>query len=450
MYLHNASLTQGHTHYVTDGHYSKTSKSHMITSSLDGTIRVWDPEHGKLALLNNKLINDRVISVKGARAQKTSVTSCCYAPGHHSMIYCSTGDGQVYGFDLRKQSRPLRPEVAFSNDGSAASSSSSITRLSMAPNGLYLGVRSRTTIGGDDHGQVALWDCRMMKKKKNNTECLVRWTNISTEYDTSNVSFNAQSSICCVAASRPAVLEFYSTVQGSSSNTNTPPLYRHALTRSGSSLAAVQCIWSSVLNQILVGQSDGQTRLLYSPEFSHKGILLTATKKKALSSSSSSSSRSRHMFARIDTQASGVIHCPNALKMYRDEIHANVNGSTTTTSDHKRKYSHIRKDAKLSKMPEQPLTGPGVNGKLSTSVNFTQHFMQSHVKSNDFRTEDPREAILKYAEEAQADPKFMGLAYAKSVGKDMKLDPRYALASRSLEQEQLDEQKQEQDALLHN
>jgi hypothetical protein len=54
-----------------------------------------------------------------------------------------------------------------------------------------------------------------------------------------------------------------------------------------------------------------------------------------------------------------------------------------------------------ARKPDIPVKGPGKGGKLGT--NFTQHFMQGVIKDTT-REEDPREAILRHA--AEADCKF--------------------------------------------
>ena len=80
----------------------------------------------------------------------------------------------------------------------------------------------------------------------------------------------------------------------------------------------------------------------------------------------------------------------------------------------KRKREKDRKDPIKSKKPEMPLSGAGKGGRIGES--YTQHVMQS-LSRNTLRDEDPREALLKYAEIAEKDPKFVAHAYKKTQPK---------------------------------
>ncbi|CAD6934734.1 unnamed protein product [Tilletia controversa] len=54
-------------------------------------------------------------------------------------------------------------------------------------------------------------------------------------------------------------------------------------------------------------------------------------------------------------------------------------------------------------MPERPMTGPGKGGRIGAAA--TQHVAQGIYKDNS-RSEDPREALLKYADKVDTDPKW--------------------------------------------
>jgi hypothetical protein len=140
-------------------------------------------------------------------------------------------------------------------------------------------------------------------------------------------------------------------------------------------------------------------------------------------------------YVRVD-EGGGQIVNPHALPMYRDT------GDTQKLT--KRKYEKIRKDPVATKKPERPMTGPGFGGKTGGST-FTQFFMRDYVKAHDVRSEDPREAILKYAEAAEKDPLFMGHAYAATQPRGQ-LDPRYTLAKQTFEEEKMS--KEEEDRRL--
>jgi hypothetical protein len=54
-----------------------------------------------------------------------------------------------------------------------------------------------------------------------------------------------------------------------------------------------------------------------------------------------------------------------------------------------------------------PSSVPGKGGKIGASV--TQHLIKNYITKDNTREEDPREAILKYAKEAEEKPYFMAV-----------------------------------------
>eukprot|EP00624_Nannochloropsis_granulata_P000673 evm.model.NODE_12693_length_17016_cov_21.618065.3 len=86
-----------------------------------------------------------------------------------------------------------------------------------------------------------------------------------------------------------------------------------------------------------------------------------------------------------------------------------------------------------------PVNGPGAQGRVSGMTNFTQYVMQTKQK-NTILEEDPREAILKYAEKAREGTQLVGRAYAKTAPKAQFLD-------KTLEQEVEDMKEMEAEIL---
>ncbi|RHY39566.1 hypothetical protein DYB30_000470 [Aphanomyces astaci] len=172
---------------------------------------------------------------------------------------------------------------------------------------------------------------------------------------------------------------------------------------------------------VFVGSSAGTVRVFYDEAISTKGVLLSATKKLPLASAG---------YVRIDESSDGAIVNPHALPMYRD-----ANAKPT-----KRKYAKIRLDPIASKKPSKPITGPGFGGSTGGST-LTQFFMRDQIKSESIRSEDPREAILKYAKVAAADSTYLGSAYATTQPTDQ-IAAEYQLAKETLEQEKLTKEEQ--------
>jgi hypothetical protein len=70
-------------------------------------------------------------------------------------------------------------------------------------------------------------------------------------------------------------------------------------------------------------------------------------------------------------------------------------------------------EAREKTRPENPhlIHGHGKGSRIST--NLTQHIMKTRMRDSK-KSSDPREAILKYAEEAEKDPYWVAPAYKKA------------------------------------
>lgn len=128
-----------------------------------------------------------------------------------------------------------------------------------------------------------------------------------------------------------------------------------------------------------------------------------------------------------DFQAQPVIHNPHALPLFRDQ------------PSRKRQREKILKDPLKSHKPELPISGPGHGGRVGTTKGslLTQYllkvirtplpfyeifipiftlflFQQGGLIKETWMEEDPREAILKHADAAAKDPKFIAPAYSET------------------------------------
>lgn len=89
MYLMDMSHTNGHTHGISNGVWSRVNKNQIATCSIDSTIRLWDVERPKKNL--------SVIKHKTARAGKAGVNVCQFS-GDNKLVAggCSDGSIQVW------------------------------------------------------------------------------------------------------------------------------------------------------------------------------------------------------------------------------------------------------------------------------------------------------------------------------------------------------------------
>ncbi|CAK4374356.1 unnamed protein product [Aphanomyces euteiches] len=408
MYVMDMAHTKGHTHSCTSGMWHPQQKQSVITSSLDGTIRLWNLE-GKTVF--DKLINDHVIKLKTKQGRRTEVTTCAY--NHDgSLLFGATTEGMVYGYDLR---RAYSTNATIKIEAHAAGSPDlSVSSIRFANDKIF-GTRSCS----DDC--LKIWDIRRPSKP------VKIFSNVSNHFATANLAFNASGTAVAAGTSVQAgkglhgQVIFYDVLTAMQD-----PLMTTDMNQDES---AVCVAWHPKINQVptkeashvFVGSSASTVRVFYDEAISTKGVLLTATKKLPLVSSG---------YVRVDATGDGVIITPHALPMFRDANEKN----------NKRKYAKTRLDPIASKKPTMPISGPGFGGSTGGGT-LTQYFMKDHIKSESIRSQDPREAILKYAKVAEDESVYLGAAYAATQPKDQ-IAPEYQLAKDTLEQEKIKQEEE--------
>ncbi|KAG1054439.1 hypothetical protein G6F43_003551 [Rhizopus delemar] len=155
--------------------------------------------------------------------------------------------------------------------------------------------------------------------------------------------------------------------------------------------SVIKVLWHPRINQIITGSADGIVSVYYSPTHSQRGAKLCvvkAAKKRAID----------------DYELDRPIITPHALPMFKED-------EARTSS---RKRNKLRNDPKASHRPDLPVNGPGKGGRVN--MNQQQAVIKSFAKDTT-RDEDPREALLKYADVAETDPVWVSNVYKKTQPK---------------------------------
>ena len=357
MYIRDQKHTKGHTGPVTSGLWHPTQHELIVSSSLDGSVRVWDTTMNTIGV-EQQLPSRDVLKCRDEKGLPSPVWKATVFPDG-SKIVAAGEDGSYFVFSERNKYH--MPELTYRSPYKHE-----VTSLLCYDDGYQFLSRVQDNT-------LRLFDVRRLDRP------------VHSWYEMNN---NHSHTGMCFSPNREFI------VTGSSNTKNEPGCLHFIRTNGYEEIARVPLIdnkvtavnWNPKLNQLFVGVGVS-IRAFYDPKMSNGGVMHCV-------------GRGFKKITADDMHYERPIMTPHALAMFNnDEKHKRRNMET------------IRTEAKLSRKPEMPLTGPGRGGKVAGPTTITQHLMRT-VHSIDYnRREDPVEAIKRFAEEAEANPVFVDNAY---------------------------------------
>ncbi|CAK1543634.1 unnamed protein product [Leptosia nina] len=361
-YITDMARTKGHTAALNSGCWHPHIREEFMTCSQDGTLRLW--------LTENPKQHKSVIKPRQQGGLKTNPTSCAFSRDGNT-VACGCFDGSIQMWDHRKNfvntTRILRD---------AHQKQTEISSIAFSYLGSYLASR-----GNDD--TLKLWDLRSFKKPLN------IFGGLFSRYEQTDCNFSPDDTMVFTGESLQrnqdvGRLLFY--------NTKTFDMVTHIdVTKSH----VIKAIWHPKLNQIFIGCGNGVVKCYYDSKRSLRGAKLCMVK----------THRKKQSVEVVSTQQ---IITPHALPLFKQE----------KLRTNKKKMEKERLDPIKSRRPDLPITS-GQGGRVAASGSTLSSFVIRNLglskRVND--EQDPREAILKYAKEAEENPFWVTPAYKNTQPK---------------------------------
>lgn len=381
MYVTDQAKTKGHTAAVTGVSWHPLERDLVLTSSLDGSARLWNL-NGKTSF--SMLVCDKVFLVKNERGQRTAVTVVCFHPGGREFAV-GTACGSVQIWNRHRVA--ARPERAVYN---AHGKGNPVYALCYNADGSQLLSRSPS----DDTAKA--WNAQRLSRSAQPTAI---FRGLSTIHDRANAVWSPDGNFVCAGSAEVQKIDGKRREVGAlhwyqlgliknkdsrqSMGAGTTSSLPHTLDPVHSidmvdNAAPVVVNWHARLNQIVVGCSDGSVSVFYDPTLSSKGALMPASKVSRGVDSLSELLKSK---------------APTGSAAFVGEI-VTPFASSDGTNKKKRKF-----DEPVHTMePERPTSGKHKTGSQAGGVTNFQQFVadQTQVKGKVIAGRDPREALLQY------------------------------------------------------
>jgi WD40 repeat protein len=354
MYLRDMNNTKGHISEVTCGAWNPVDRNVCVTAGTDSTLRIWDVNFKRSQ--KEVIVHKSRAAGSAGRTRMTAVAWGSPMQGGNNLLVAAALDGSL---------------VMWSGDGPFSRPAAEI-RGAHKPDTWTGGIdissdgRMVITRGGDD--LIKLWDTRKFKTPV----VTVPHPSTSDHYSVTNIKYSPTSS-SIITGSATGHLHILNPG-------NLKPELITPVTP-GSPLITVQ--WHPKLNQIVTGSANSEVHVLYNPATSVRGavdVMSRAPKK-------------RH----VDDD-------PN----FTTDQSAGMAGDATTTGVNPTSFAARHPTVGLTasgrsrdpRRPQAPLVTPFMKSQPDEAR------ITENIPLSSMRDEDPREALMKYAELAKSDPLF--------------------------------------------
>lgn len=379
MYLRDMNMTRGHVSEITSGTWHPFLPDLLVTAGTDSTIRIWDVN------VRNKqrdvIVHKSKLAGAAGRSRMTAVAWGSQVEGKNSLLVAAALDGSLSMWGGEGPYHRPSAEI-----GQAHTSNTWTSGIDISADG-----RLVVTRGGDD--TVKLWDTRKFKQPVNTAT----HASTSSQYPTSNIMF-APNSSSIVTGSETGDLYIL----------NPATLKPELVTAVTPGSPLISVLWHDKLNQIVTGSANAETHVLFNPKISNKGAVMVMSKPPKRRHVDDDSSLTTDMSQGISGDA--IVNPGTSSEAIQGSTFSSRHPTIGLTASGK---------SRDPRRPHVPASTPFSRGQPD------EKHIKERIPLSSMREEDPREALLKYADKAQNDPMFTkawGKTQPKTIYADLSDD----------------------------
>ncbi len=350
MYLRDMHNTKGHVGEITTGTWHPTDPNYCVTAGSDSTLRIWD--------INNKRSQKDIIVFKSkapgsaGRTRMTAVAWGTAAQGNSPILAAAALDGSLvmYGGN-----GPFTRPAAEVKDAH---------RPDTWTGGIDINGDGRMVVTRGGDGLIKLWDTRKFKQPM----IKVEHPSTSDRYAMTNIRYSPDSRHIITGSA-----------SGHLHILNPANLRPEHVTPITPGVPLITVDWHPKLNQILTGSANAETHVLFNPSLSTRGALEVMSR----------APKKRH----VDDDPS--------FTMDQSQLGLSGDAIITPGAGGGQKRGAPASSGKSFRPQAQQIT-PFMRSQPD------ERHISENIPLSRMLHEDPREALLKYAEVAKKDPVFTG------------------------------------------
>jgi WD40 repeat protein len=361
MYLRDMHNTKGHVSEITTGAWNPTDRNLCVTAGTDSTIRIWDVNFKRSQ--KEVIVHKSRAAGSAGRTRMTAVAWGSQTQGGSNILVATALDGSL---------------VMWSGNGPHARPVADV-RDAHKPNTWTGGVdissdgRMIVTRGGDD--LIKLWDTRKLK----GPVVTASHPSTSDQYSVTNIKYSPNSSTIITGSA-----------SGHLHILNSGNLKPELVTPVTPGSPLITVLWHEKLNQIITGSANAEVHVLYNPETSFRGakeVMSRAPKKRHVDDDPN-----------FTTDQSGGLSGDQIVNP--NGVLTGNAGSASYAARHPTVGLTASGRSRDPRRPQVPALTPFMKSQPDAA------YINSSIGLSSMRDEDPREALLKYAELAEKDPLF--------------------------------------------